>query len=278
MGEFSGKVAFITGAAHGQGRATALALAKEGANIAAFDVAKKIEYPAYEFGTSDELKSLKEEIEALGSKAAYCYNTAEAGRRALRNLCLAYLLCPGPDSPANAEALQLGKRQYQEADNMTESLAALTAVVNADREAGDALVADFLAKWRHDPLVMDKWLALQAACPLPGTLARVRALLDHPVFDLKNPNKVRALIASFCALNQRQFHAKDGAGYRFLGEMVARLDTFNPQIASRMAAPFTQWKRFDPARQKLMQAQLEQLLQQPKLSDDLKELMEKSLQ
>ena len=221
--------------------------------------------------------ALLRHYENLSSKAAYCYNTAEAGRRSLRNLCLAYLLCPAPDSPANAEALQLGKRQYQDSDNMTDSLAALTAVVHADREAGDALVADFLARWQHDPLVMDKWLALQASCPLPGTLARVRALLEHPVFDLKNPNKARALIASFCSLNQRQFHAADGAGYQFLGEMVAQLDTFNPQISSRMAAPFIQWRRFDPDRQRLMQAQLEQLLRQPKLSDDLKELVEKSL-
>ena len=142
---------------------------------------------------------------------------------------------------------------------------------------GDALLQNFLAKWQTDPLVMDKWLSLQAACPLPGTLARVRALLRHPVFDLKNPNKVRALVASFCALNQRQFHARDGAGYEFLKAMVAKIDRFNPQIATRMAAPFTQWRRYDADRQQGMRAQLEELLQAEDISDDLKELLEKSL-
>ncbi len=217
--------------------------------------------------------------EALGKAAhrPYVYTTAEAGRRALRNMCLDYLLCCAPEAPADADMLALGERQYREADNMTDGLAALSAVVNADRERGDALLQDFLAKWQTDPLVMDKWLSLQAACPLPGTLARVRALLRHPVFDLKNPNKVRALVASFCALNQRQFHARDGAGYEFLKAMVAKIDRFNPQIATRMAAPFTQWRRYDADRQQGMRAQLEELLQAEDISDDLKELLEKSL-
>ena len=124
---------------------------------------------------------------------------------------------------------------------------------------------------------MDKWLSLQAACSLPGTLSRVRRLLDHPVFDLKNPNKVRALIGSFCSLNQRQFHASDGSGYTFLGEMLEVIDAFNPQISSRMAQPFTQWRRFDQARQDLMRARLEALRGLPKLSDDLREVVVKSL-
>ena len=216
--------------------------------------------------------------EALTAEGPYRYTPAEAGRRALRNTCLAYLLSPGLNSSLPAGLLQLGEAQYRQANNMTDAMAALSAVVNADRAAGDSLLDDFLGKWRHDPLVMDKWLSIQAACPLPGTLARVRALLDHPVFAITNPNKVRALIASFCALNQHQFHSADGAGYAFLGEQALRLDSINPQIAARIAAPFSQWRRYDKERQKLMQEQLNNFLQQPALSDDLKELVEKSLQ
>ncbi|NLZ17231.1 MAG: aminopeptidase N [Desulfobulbaceae bacterium] len=216
--------------------------------------------------------------QALAMNGSYRYTPAGAGQRALRNTCLSYLLCPDLDGTVESELLQLGEQQYEQANNMTDTMAALGAVVNADRIAGDALLADFLAKWQHDPLVMDKWLSIQAACPLPGTLARVRQLLDHPVFSLTNPNKVRALIASFCSLNHNQFHHADGSGYAFLGEQVLKLDTINPQIAARMAAPLSQWRRYDQTRQQLMVAQLERISAQATLSDDLKELVEKSLQ
>ena len=221
---------------------------------------------------------LLKRYQALAAEGPYRYSPAEAGRRALRNTCLTYLLSPELKSSLTADLLQLGEAQYRQANNMTDAMAALSAVVNADRAVGDALLDDFLGKWRHDPLVMDKWLAIQAACPLPGTLARVQGLLNHPIFSLTNPNKVRALIASFCALNQHQFHSVDGQGYAFLGEQVLRLDAINPQIAARMAAPFSQWRRYDKKRQVLMQEQLNIFLRQATLSDDLKELVEKSLQ
>ena len=221
---------------------------------------------------------LLKRYQALAAEGPYRYSPAEAGRRALRNTCLTYLLSPELKSSLTADLLQLGEAQYRQANNMTDAMAALSAVVNADRAVGDALLDDFLGKWRHDPLVMDKWLAIQAACPLPGTLARVQGLLNHPIFSLTNPNKVRALIASFCALNQHQFHSVDGQGYAFLGEQVLRLDAINPQIAARMAAPFSQWRRYDKKRQVLMQEQLNIFVRQATLSDDLKELVEKSLQ
>ena len=214
---------------------------------------------------------------ALAPHGPYRYDREGSGRRALRNACLAYLLAVRPGEEAEAWLLDLGEKQYREADNMTEALSALASVVNADRERGDALLSDFLGKWRHDPLVMDKWLTLQATCALPGTLDRVRELLNHPVFSIKNPNKVRALIGAFCAQNHGQFHSPDGAGYDFLHEMLLRLDDINPQIAARMAAPFCQWRRYDEARQRLMRARLESLALRPGLSDDLKELVEKSL-
>jgi aminopeptidase N len=160
---------------------------------------------------------------------------------------------------------------------MTDTIAALGCVVNADLDTGKELLADFHAKWHHDPLVVDKWLILQAGCTLPGTLDRVRALTSHPSFTYKNPNKVRSLIATFCGTNQAQFHAADGSGYAFLGDQICLLDQLNPQIASRMITPLTQWRRYDEGRRQLMRSQLERIGNQPDLSDDVKEIVEKSL-
>jgi aminopeptidase N len=160
---------------------------------------------------------------------------------------------------------------------MTDGIAALQGVVNADLDAGTTLLADFYDTWQHDPLVVDKWLILQAGCSLPGTLARVEALTAHPAFTFKNPNKVRSLIATFCSANHSQFHAANGEGYAFLGDKVLLLDTLNPQIASRMITPLTQWRRYDATRQHLMRQQLERIGDQPSLSDDVKEIVDKSL-
>ena len=160
---------------------------------------------------------------------------------------------------------------------MTDSIAALSCVINADLDAGTALLADFHTQWQHDPLVVDKWLILQAGCTLPGTLDRVKVLTTHPSFTYKNPNKVRSLIATFCATNHGQFHAADGSGYTFLGDQVCLLDELNPQIASRMITPLTQWRRYNTVRQQLMRQQLERIGNQESLSDDVKEVVEKSL-
>jgi len=208
----------------------------------------------------------------------YQYNAVEAARRTLRNTCLAYLLAPEIGGRLTPELLQLGTEQYQRSDNMTDSIAALGCVVNADAAAGAALLADFYTKWQHDPLVVDKWLALQAGCSLPGTLEHVKNLTGHASFSIKNPNKVRALIATFCATNHNQFHAADGHGYCFLGDQVIRLDPLNPQIAARMLTPLTQWRRYDPTRQQMMCEQLERISRQPLVSDDVQEVVDRSLQ
>lgn len=118
--------------------------------------------------------------------------------------------------------------------------------------------------------------ALQATCELPGTLARVEALLAHPAFNIKNPNKVRALIGAFCQSNPRHFHALDGSGYAFLSTMLIKTDALNPQIAARLATPFTRWQRLDEERQRLMRKELE-FLAAKELSRDLRELVSKSL-
>lgn len=213
----------------------------------------------------------------LHSNAPYRYHPSDAGKRALRNTCLAYLLAPTLDGSLDSDLLQLGVDQYHQSDNMTDAIAALTSVVNAEASTGMTLLADFHARWQHDPLVVDKWLILQAGCTLPGTLDRVKQLTNHPSFAYSNPNKVRSLIATFCATNHGQFHAGDGAGYTFLGDQVILLDPLNPQIAARMLTPMTQWRRYDAARQQLMCQQLERIARQPSLSDDVMEVVNRSL-
>jgi aminopeptidase N len=214
----------------------------------------------------------------LGTEEPYQYSAEEAGRRALRNCCLAYLLVPEPgeETNGNEEVLKIGVEQYRQADNMTDAAAALAAVVNADRQAGDELLADFYTQWRDDPLVVDKWLTLQAICTLPGTLKRVEELTAHPAFSMKNPNKVRSLIGAFCS-NLHQFHAADGNGYTFLADRIMELDPMNSQIAARLLTPLTMWKRYDGDRQQLMKAALERIAALPGLSRDAGEVVEKSL-
>ena len=206
----------------------------------------------------------------------YQYTAEDAGRRALRNCCLTYLLSAEPGGRIDGDLLQLGLDQFYRADNMTDVSAALGAVVHADRAAGDELLNDFYGKWQDDPLVVDKWLMLQATCILPGTLQRVRELLLHPAFSMKNPNKVRSLIGTFCS-NLHQFHDADGSGYIFLAEQIMELDPLNPQIASRLLAPLIQWRRYDANRQLLMKQQLERIGALQGLSGDVAEIVEKSL-
>jgi aminopeptidase N len=181
-----------------------------------------------------------------------------------------------PGKTLEADLLEIGVDQYRNSDNMTEVSAALAAVVNADREQGDELLADFYSRWSEDPLVVDKWLTLQATCILPGTLERVQQLMSHPAFSMKNPNKVRSLIGAFCS-NQQQFHGLDGSGYAFLAERIMELDPMNPQVASRLVTPLTMWKRYDACRQELMKQQLERIAALPKLSGDVGEIVAKSL-
>ncbi|MCY4473700.1 MAG: aminopeptidase N C-terminal domain-containing protein, partial [Kistimonas sp.] len=142
--------------------------------------------------------------------------------------------------------------------------------------ATQEVLADFAARWKDDTNVMDLWFSSQASCPRSGALARVEALMAHPAFDGKNPNKMRALIAAFCDGNLVQFHDRSGAGYALLEREVVRADAFNPQLAARLVTPLTFWKRYDKERQQLMRATLERL-QGKELSRDLFEVVNKSL-
>jgi len=207
----------------------------------------------------------------LADDGPYRIDAAAMGRRRLRNLCLAYLVELG-DEAGRRPALQ----QLQAA-NMTDVQAALTALVHSGAPESEAALAAFHARWRDEALVLDKWFAIQATAPLPGTLAQVRQLAASADFNIRNPNRVRSLVGSFCARNPVGFHAADGSGYAFLADYVCELNALNPQIASRLLTPLTQWRRYDVARQQLMRAQLERIGRLPALSRDVAEVVEKSL-
>ncbi|MEQ6327487.1 aminopeptidase N [Pseudomonas chengduensis] len=208
------------------------------------------------------------------SKATpYVAEAAHFARRSLQNIALSYLM-----PSEKPEVLAACVDQFDNADNMTERLAALAVLVNSpfQEEQGKALAmfADF---FKDNPLVMDQWFSVQAGCPLPGGLERVHALMQHEAFTLKNPNKVRALIGAFANQNLINFHRADGAGYRFLADQVITLNALNPQIASRLLAPLTRWRKYGSARQALMKAELERILASGELSSDVYEVVSKSL-
>jgi aminopeptidase N len=210
--------------------------------------------------------------EAHHERGEFRGDAAAIGKRSLKNRCLDYLM-QLDDPPLRALCL----KQLQQADNMTDELGALAPLVNCDCVERSIALANFEQRWRREPLVMDKWFTLQATSHLPATLAEVKSLMRHPLFTLKNPNKVRALIGAFCQSNPVRFHAADGSGYAFLGEQVLALNGLNPQIAARLMGALTRWRKYDAGRQALMQAELERILKIPNLSPDVYEIASKSL-
>jgi aminopeptidase N len=206
--------------------------------------------------------------EDLGSKKPYSPDAVSMGRRALRNLCLGYLGELGQSG--------LAYEQFRRADNMTDSMAALATLANLDCPEREPALAAFYEKWKDEPLVVDKWLAVQAGSRLPTTLQTVKQLQKHPAFDLKVPNRVYALIRTFAA-NHVRFHAADGGGYAFLADQVISLNSINPQVAARMARAFDRWRRLDEARKSLAKKQLERIQDTDKLSKDVAEIVSKAL-
>ncbi|HEX9179429.1 MAG TPA: DUF3458 domain-containing protein, partial [Burkholderiales bacterium] len=201
----------------------------------------------------------------------YRPDAESAGRRALRNLALGYLM-ELEDSAIIAACLS----QFETADNMTEVMAALAALANCDCPERPAALEAFYTKWKGEPLVVDKWLAVQASSRLPSALAEVKRLAAHPAFQLHNPNKVYALIRTFAA-NQARFHAADGAGYGFLADVIIELDALNPQVAARMTRAFDRWKKFDAGRQAHARGALTRLRDTAELSPDVFEVVSKAL-
>jgi len=211
--------------------------------------------------------------EANQDTGPYELTPAAVGRRALKNLCLWYLMAGGTD-----EARARVRTQYARGENMTDALAALRLLVDDGGATGDEALAGFYARWSADPLVLDKWFSIQATSARPETLLRVAALLVHPAYDSRNPNRVRSLVGAFCAGNPLRFHAADGTGYRFLADRVLELDPQNPQIASRLLQSLARWRRYDEARQGLMRGELERVLAAPELSKDSYEIASKCLE
>lgn len=204
---------------------------------------------------------------------AYSADPKEMARRSLRNLCLGYLMAV--DNPAH---LALAEQQFETADNMTDQFAALVNLAHSEfNDSAHTALDSFLTQWQHESLVMNQWLMVQATDPKPGALMRVMQLLDHPVYDPRNPNKIRSVIGAFCNQNAVNFHAEDGSGYRFLADHILKLDAQNPQIAARLLTPLTRWKRYTLNRQAMMQAQLQRIMDSGKLSGDVYEVVSKSL-
>jgi len=208
----------------------------------------------------------------LADPGPYRSDGTSIGRRRLRNAALAYL------AVADGKAgLERARAQFARQSNMTDVLAALAVLADCDDPAREEAFEEFYARWKNDDLVIDKWFSLQAMSALPDTLARVAALLHHPAYDQKVPNRVRALISAFAEGNQVRFHAADGAGYRFLTEQILALDPLNPLIAARLVQPFNNWRRHDAGRQALIKAALTRILAAPNLSKNTYEIASKSL-
>ena len=195
------------------------------------------------------------------------------GQRKLRNVCLWLMMKANED-----EAQDYCCQQFSAAGTMTDQIASFALLVNANNtHQRQQAINNFYSQWSQNELVIDKWFAIQASNEALDTLTHVRQLLQHPDFSMTNPNRVRSLIGAFSQNNQRNFNAIDGSGYAFLGDMLIAMDAINPQIAARLATPFTRWQRLDRPRQVLMQAQLARLATL-KLSPDLHEIISKSLQ
>ena len=213
---------------------------------------------------------------ALARTSAYAPDGVQVGRRALRNLCLNYL-AQSDDAYLRSSVLPRLLAQFEHGDNMTDVMAALNALANLDVPERATALAAFYARWQGEALVVDKWLQVQATSCLPGTVTRVRELMRHPAFELKNPNKVYALVRSFCGANPRHFHAADGSGYALGADAILALHALNPQVASRIARCFDRWRQFDAAHQAHARAALERIANASGLASDVAEVVGNAL-
>ncbi len=202
----------------------------------------------------------------------YRYDPSDAGHRRMRNLALGFLATLRDEA-----AIARCTAQFESADNMTDQIAALACLASIPGGACDGALAAFYEQWKRVPLVIDKWFAVQAFADRDDTLERVTALWEHPAMDPRNPNKVRAVLATFCH-NRAAFHRADGAGYAWAADRLLELDALNPQVSARTAGVFTTWRRFGQERQAQMRAQLERIAGHEGLSPDLYEIVHRSLE
>lgn len=205
-------------------------------------------------------------------------------QRSLKNTALALLgACLNDSAVAasekiKAEYLSLSEQQFSSGENMTDTFSALAALVNSgNKQIADSALERFHSKWKNDAQVLEQWFSVQASSSVFADLSVIESLMTLPDFDLGNPNKVRSVVGAFCNQNLVRFHRKDGAGYRFLADIILKLDKLNPQIASRLMAPLTRWRKYDKVRQSLLKIQLERIQSEVNLSKDVREVVEKSL-
>jgi aminopeptidase N len=215
---------------------------------------------------SDFLKHYRE-----NETRVYSLDKEAMGKRRLKNLSLAYLMLLEED-----DITTLAMKQFREANNLTDTMGVLNPLTQLDLPERQEALDEFYAKWQKEPLVLDKWLSLQAISSLENTFDIVKSLMDHPAFDLTNPNKVRALMGVF-TYNYVRFHDKSGMPYTFLADQVLTIDAFNPQLAARLVEPLIRWRKYDKERQLLMKEQLQRIANVPKLSNDIYEIVTKSL-
>ena len=218
------------------------------------------------------LKDLETNYTSLWQAEDQAMNAEAYRRRKLRNVALSLMM-----KADEARAISSCQAQFAAAKTMTDQISSFALLVNCSQPPlRQQAIDNFYQQWAANDLVLDKWFALQAASELPNTLDNVKKLMSHQAFNIKNPNKVRALVGAFTQSNPRHFHAIDGSGYAFLTDVLIEMDKINPQIAARLATPYTRWQRLNAPRQALIKQQLARLAALD-LSRDLRELVLKSL-
>src|SRR5262245_5721345 len=216
--------------------------------------------------------SLASVYERMTDAGLYSPDARSAGRRALRNTVLDLLA-----ANATPAAIARADRQYRNADNMSDRMAALATLSLHDVAERKNALADFYSRYAGDALVVDKWFSLQAAIPHRDTLDHVRALTNHPAFSLANPNRVRSLIGAFAQGNSTQFNRPDGAGYEFIADVVLALDQKNPQVSARLATAFRNWRTMEHGRQAKAEQALRRIRAASTLSRDLADIVDRAL-
>lgn len=207
------------------------------------------------------------------NSATYEPTAEKMAKRELKNICLAYLACL-----QNTSVASMIQTQFDHADNMTDQFAALSCAVNGhDAVVRENCLQKFYQQWQHDPLVVNQWFAVQSSSTAAGSVTQIKALLKHAAFDLRNPNKVRSVLATFAAQNHCGFHQEDGSGYELLADYILLLDERNPQIAARLSGPLTKWRRYTTQQSLLMQKALKRIANKDNLSKDVFEVVNKSL-
>ncbi|MBF0214638.1 MAG: DUF3458 domain-containing protein, partial [Magnetococcales bacterium] len=203
----------------------------------------------------------------------YTLDRESMAKRSLKNFMVGLLMA----LPDNDLAARMAAEQVRQANNMTDLMGGLVPLVHNGRPEADPLLAEMEHRWRHNPLAMDKWFSLQVMIPLDHALERVRQLMSHPAYDPRNPNRIRAVIGTFCHGNLVRFHEPSGSGYRFLAEMIRDLDPHNPQVAARLIGAVSRWRQFEPNRREAMRVALEEIVSLPGLSRNSHEIASKCL-